>query len=108
MFGENFDRRIALGMAFITGGGVLLSWAGDAAAGVPWGALAVAGACLAWGIDNNLTRKVSGGNPVQIAAVKGLVAGRREPGPRPARRVATAGRPDRRSPPPGWACWATA
>ena len=75
VFKENFDRRIALGMAFITGGGVLLSWTGNTAAGVPWGALAIAGACLAWGIDNNLTRKVSGGNPIQIAAAKGLVAG---------------------------------
>ena len=75
VFRENFDRRIALGMAFITGGGVLLSWTGDTAAGVPWGALAIAGACLAWGIDNNLTRKVSGGNPIQIAAAKGVVAG---------------------------------
>ena len=75
VFKENFDRRIALGMAFITAGGVLLSWTGDIAAGIPWGALGIAGACLAWGIDNNLTRKVSGGNPVQIAAVKGLVAG---------------------------------
>ena len=75
VFKENFDRRIALGMAFITGGGVLLSWTGDTAAGVPWGALAIAGACLAWGIDNNLTRKVSGGNPIQIAAAKGVVAG---------------------------------
>jgi drug/metabolite transporter (DMT)-like permease len=59
----------------ITGGGVLLSWTGDTATGVPWAALGIAGACLAWGIDNNLTRKVSGGNPIQIAAVKGLVAG---------------------------------
>jgi drug/metabolite transporter (DMT)-like permease len=75
VFKENFDRRIALGMAFITGGGVLLSWTGDTAAGIPWGALAIAAACLAWGIDNNLTRKVSGGNPIQIAAAKGLVAG---------------------------------
>jgi drug/metabolite transporter (DMT)-like permease len=75
VFKENFDRRIALGMALITAGGVLLSWTGDTAAGVPWGALGIAGACLAWGIDNNLTRKVSGGNPIQIAAAKGLVAG---------------------------------
>jgi len=75
VFKENFDRRIAVGMAFITAGGVLLSWPGGTALGVSWGALAITGACLAWGIDNNLTRKVSGGNPVQIAAVKGLAAG---------------------------------
>ena len=29
----------------------------------------------AWAIDNNLTRKVSAGDPVQIAMLKGLVAG---------------------------------
>jgi len=33
------------------------------------------GACLAWAVDNNLTRKVSTGDPVQIAMLKGLVAG---------------------------------
>jgi drug/metabolite transporter (DMT)-like permease len=74
VFKENFDRRIALGMAAITAGGILLSWEGGQN-GIPWGALAVAGACLAWAIDNNLTRKVSAGDPVQIAAIKGLVAG---------------------------------
>lgn len=75
VFKENFDRRIALGMVAITAGGVLLSWDGGAEVGIPLGAFAVAGACLAWGIDNNLTRKVSAGDPVQIAAIKGLVAG---------------------------------
>lgn len=72
---ENFDRRVALGMLAVVAGGVVLSWAGRPEAGVPWGPLAVAGACLCWGIDNNVTRKVSAADPVQIAAVKGLVAG---------------------------------
>ena len=75
VFKENFDRRIFVGMACITGGGVLLSWAGAPSAGLPWGSLAIAGACLAWGIDNNLTRKVSASNPIQIAAIKGMAAG---------------------------------
>ncbi len=75
VFRENFDRRIALGMVAITAGGVLLSWEGLPESGLPWGVFAIAGACLAWAIDNNLTRKVSAGDPVQIAAIKGLVAG---------------------------------
>jgi drug/metabolite transporter (DMT)-like permease len=75
VFKENFDRRIAFGMAAITLGGLVLSWGGRLEVGVPWGALAITGACLAWGIDNNLTRRVSAGDPVQIAALKGLVAG---------------------------------
>jgi drug/metabolite transporter (DMT)-like permease len=75
VFKENFDRRIALGMACITLGGVVISWAGLPEFGVPWGPLTVAGACFCWAIDNNLTRKLSGGDPVQIAGIKGLVAG---------------------------------
>lgn len=74
VFKENFDRRIAWGMAFIVAGGALLSWnGGDASFTV--GALAILAACACWAIDNNLTQKVSGGDPVQIAGIKGLVAG---------------------------------
>ena len=36
---------------------------------------AIAGACLAWAIDNNLTRKVSLHDAMFIACAKGLVAG---------------------------------
>jgi drug/metabolite transporter (DMT)-like permease len=75
VFKENFDRRIALGMALIVVGGVLLSWQERPTLGVPWGALAIAGACLAWAIDNNLTRKIAASDAVQIAGIKGLAAG---------------------------------
>jgi len=75
VFKENFDRRIFIGMLFIVAAGALLSWQQAPAAGLPWGALAIVGACLCWGIDNNLTRKVSASDAVQIAGVKGLVAG---------------------------------
>ncbi len=75
VFRENFDRRIALGMVVIAAGGVVLSWSGRPETGVPWGPLAVIGACLCWALDNNLTRKVSSADPVQIAATKGAVAG---------------------------------
>ena len=33
------------------------------------------GACAAWGLDNNLTRKVSQADPLQIVELKGLIAG---------------------------------
>jgi drug/metabolite transporter (DMT)-like permease len=39
------------------------------------GPLLVAAACLAWAIDNNLTRRVSGSDAATIACLKGLVAG---------------------------------
>ncbi|NQV84237.1 MAG: DMT family transporter [Rhodospirillales bacterium] len=75
VFRENFDRRIALGMAAIVFGAVVLSWSGTIQVQSPWPALAILGACLCWGIDNNLTRKVSLSDPFQVAAIKGLVAG---------------------------------
>jgi len=74
VFREHTDRRIVLGAMFILTGAVLLSWQGEAA-GFGWGALAIVGACVAWGIDNNLTRKLSAADPVQIAMLKGLAAG---------------------------------
>lgn len=74
-FKENFDRRIALGMLAIVAGALVLSWPGEAQFGSLWPALAVLGACLAWGIDNNLTRKVSLADATWVAMVKGVVAG---------------------------------
>jgi drug/metabolite transporter (DMT)-like permease len=75
VFRENFDRRIALGMVAIVAGTIVLSWPGDARFSSAWPALAVVGACLAWGIDNNLTRMVSLADATWIAAIKGLAAG---------------------------------
>lgn len=74
VFGENADRRIVLGMAAIVAGGVLLSWSPEAG---QWsaGALLVVGACAAWAIDNNLTRKVSTHDALLVAGIKGAVAG---------------------------------
>ena len=74
MFRENVDRRLFLGALAILLGAVLLSWQGHGIR-LDLGALLIAGACVAWGIDNNLTRKLSAADPVQIAMTKGLVAG---------------------------------
>jgi drug/metabolite transporter (DMT)-like permease len=74
VFRENVDLRIGLGAAAILGGATLLTSSG-AGAGFGWGAALIAAACLAWAIDNNLTRKISGADPIEIAMVKGLAAG---------------------------------
>lgn len=74
VFRENVDRRLLLGAAAILAGAALLSLHGGSG-GIGLGALAIAGACLAWGVDNNLTGKLSAADPVQIAFIKGLAAG---------------------------------
>lgn len=80
-FKENVDRRIALGMVIIIAGAVVLSWPEEVLNWWPkeaqfaglWPTLAILGACFAWGIDNNLTRKVSLNDATWIAAVKGAL-----------------------------------
>ncbi|NMN58978.1 drug/metabolite transporter (DMT)-like permease [Xanthobacter sp. SG618] len=72
-FRENVDRHLLLGALAILAGAALLSWQGRATFDL--GAVLIASACLCWGIDNNLTRKLSSADPVQIAMLKGLIAG---------------------------------
>ena len=74
VFRENVDRRLLLGASAIVAGATVLSWNGQA---VRFGAGAglIAAACIAWGIDNNLTRKLSSADPVVTTMIKGLVAG---------------------------------
>ncbi len=77
VFKENFDRRIALGMLAIVSGALVLSWPRDVGRGEGSleSALLIVAACLAWGIDNNLTRKISLADASFIAMSKGLSAG---------------------------------
>lgn len=73
-FREYVDRRLLLGAMAILSGAAVLSWEGRGVV-LDRGALLVAAACVAWGVDNNLTRKLSSADPVLIAMTKGLVAG---------------------------------
>jgi drug/metabolite transporter (DMT)-like permease len=78
VFHEQAGRRVVLGMLLIVIAGVMLAWSPGAGANTPGlsiDSLFIALACVGWAIDNNLTRKVSAADPVQIAAVKGLSAG---------------------------------
>jgi drug/metabolite transporter (DMT)-like permease len=72
-FHEDLDRRTALAGGLVLAGGIILA-APEGAAGWKAGAL-VAGACVCWGMDNNLTALVSGFTPAQTTVAKGLIAG---------------------------------
>ena len=75
VFREHFDARIAVGMGFITVGAFVLAWQPHQGLALDRSAALVAAACLAWAVDNNLTRRISGGDAILIAALKGAVAG---------------------------------
>ena len=59
IFHENFDRRIAIGMASLVAGAAVLSWSGAPTLDSIVGPLAIVGACAAWGLDNNLKGFIS-------------------------------------------------
>jgi drug/metabolite transporter (DMT)-like permease len=75
VFREHFDARIAVGMGVITVGAFVLAWQPHQGLALDRNAVLVAAACLAWAVDNNLTRAISGGDAALIAALKGGVAG---------------------------------
>ncbi|MEP6550326.1 MAG: DMT family transporter [Gemmatimonadales bacterium] len=75
LFGEKFASRVALGLVAVMAGGILLGWQGRAQWSDSWGPALVAGACLAWSLDNNLMEKISRSDPIQIGMIKGLAAG---------------------------------
>ncbi len=75
LFREALGRRVIVALLCMTSAGVLLSW--DPSEG-QWniaGLLLLVVAGFGWGVDNNLTRSISDRDPVQIAMVKGGVAG---------------------------------
>ncbi len=76
VFREATGRRVVSGFVAIFAGGVLLAWPSHGVIpGRSLGLFCIAGACLCWGVDNNVTRKISSGDSRVIAAIKGAVAG---------------------------------
>jgi drug/metabolite transporter (DMT)-like permease len=74
-FGDRLNRSEWLGAALIVGGAVVLSYQPGSGTTDGWGVLAVAGACAGWGLDNNLTQRVSSYDAIAIVQVKALTAG---------------------------------
>lgn len=70
IFHEHLGRRALVGAAVVFGAGALLSTGGPGGSGDALGALFIAGACLLWGIDNNLTQSLTLRDPFAIVAVK--------------------------------------
>jgi drug/metabolite transporter (DMT)-like permease len=72
---EHLGRREALAAAFIMLGAALVGFQPAQVHGDTLGAIEIAAACLCWGIDNNLTQRISLRDPVAVARIKTLAAG---------------------------------
>lgn len=75
LFREAVAGRVWLATLLMLVASTLLVYRPDAAGGWSWQSLALVGACLFWAIDNNLTRRIAGVDPLTIAMAKGLGAG---------------------------------
>jgi drug/metabolite transporter (DMT)-like permease len=74
LFGERLGIRVLGAAGLMAAGGIALSLGpGPLDATLP--ALAIAGACLLWALDTNLTGLVADLGAVRLAQIKGLVAG---------------------------------
>jgi drug/metabolite transporter (DMT)-like permease len=75
LFREYTGGRFWVALIVMTLAGVFLSWDPDMSRFSLQGPLLVTAAMVCWGIDNNLTGQISDKDPVQIAQIKGLLAG---------------------------------
>ncbi len=75
LFREAIGARVWLAALVMLAGGLVLAYDPKATLAFSPQSLAIIGACIAWALDNNLTRKVAGADPVVTAMTKGLAAG---------------------------------
>jgi drug/metabolite transporter (DMT)-like permease len=75
VFGEHLGRSGALSAAFIMTGAAVLGLQAGELRGDWLGVLALAGACLSWAVDNNLTQRLSLKDPLSLVRIKALGSG---------------------------------
>lgn len=76
VFHEQAGRRIWLALACITISCVVLTWDPTSPFGFSLGALGIILTCFFWGgADTNISRHISGKDPIQLVSVKGLSGG---------------------------------
>lgn len=74
-FKEAISRKAWMAILVITLASVFLSTNFSEGFSPSLGGMGIILACLLWGLDNNLTRNISGKDPLVIVAWKGVVAG---------------------------------
>ncbi|MCL5036860.1 MAG: DMT family transporter [Chloroflexi bacterium] len=75
LFREAVGRRVWAAVGIITASSIILTLDINGGWGFAPGALAIIGACILWGLDNNLTGCISSRDPVQVVLTKGIFAG---------------------------------
>ena len=74
LFREHLGRRGLVAASLVVAGAAVLTAGPASVRPDPLGAAAIAGACLAWGLDNNLSQRLSARDPVRVAQLKAIGA----------------------------------
>lgn len=76
-FGEHLGGRVLFAMALMFGAGALISYQGSFSglSGFSLGSLAVVASFFCWGLDNNVTNRLSEIDPVELTRIKGAISG---------------------------------
>ena len=75
IFKEKISARLWIGIVFITMACILLSFESTASFTFTRYSLFAILACIAWGFENNCTKKLSSKDPIKIVIIKGIVSG---------------------------------
>ncbi len=75
VFREHLGRHAAIASVFVVAGAATLRLEPGLGTADPIGMLCIAGACLCWALDNNLTQRLTLRDPVAIVRLKALGAG---------------------------------
>lgn len=75
VFGEAISRRLWLAIGLITLSSLILSFEDASSLSFSSGSLLVLAACVCWGFENNCTRMMSQGDPLEIVVLKGFGSG---------------------------------
>ena len=75
IFREKISGKLWTGIGFITIASIMLSFEGIESLTFTRQSVYALIACLAWGFENNCTRKLSSGDPMKIVVIKGLGSG---------------------------------
>lgn len=74
-FSEHLGKRAMAAVSAVVTGGIIVSVDPAGSFGISPGAVLILAACFCWGIDNNVTRLLSGRDPASIVIIKGIFAG---------------------------------
>ncbi|WP_342421175.1 DMT family transporter [Paenibacillus sp. FSL E2-0178] len=75
LFKESINSRLWLAVILITAASMILSVEDFGSISLSWGSIFVLLAAVCWGLENNLTSKLSAKDPLQVVVIKGFGSG---------------------------------